>query len=195
MKNLIFIILVFTSLHHSVFSQSSVTEKKDLVPALLVIDVQNDYLPMMSQEDQETALKKMNLAIWVFRQHDLPVIRVYHSSEEWGPESGTEAFEFHESLMIEESDEMITKTYGSSFNKTDLDSLLSTKGINTLFLCGLSSTGCVLATYFDAGNYDYDAFLIKDALLGPEVEFTEQVEQIFEAIDLGTMNFMLQIAK
>ena len=169
-------------------------DKEPFMPALLVIDVQNMYLPMMSQEDQEDALEMMNWSIYVFRLYDLPVIRVYHTSEQWGPEPGTEEFQFHESLDIETTDPMIVKTYGSAFNKTELDSLLKEKGVNTLFLCGLSSVGCVLATYFDAGNYDYEKFLIKDALLGPDEGDTDKVEEIFDAVSLNTTNFMLKLA-
>ena len=90
---------------------------------------------------------------------------------------------------------MIIKTYGSAFNKTELDSLLQARGINTLYLCGLSSVGCVLATYFDAGNYDYKAFLIKNALLGPDAGHTDKVEEMFDAISLNTTNFMLELAE
>jgi len=41
-------------------------------PALLVIDVQNKYIPMMSEEDQNIAPEYINGFIWLFRQHDLP---------------------------------------------------------------------------------------------------------------------------
>jgi len=137
----------------------------------------------------------MNWAIYVFRHYEMPIIRVYHTSEDWGPEPGSEEFQFPDSLNVEESDPMIIKTYGSAFNKTELDSLLQDQGVNTLFLCGLSSVGCVLATYFDAGNYDYNKFLIKDALLGPDAAHTDMIEEMFDAISLSTTNFMMQFAE
>jgi len=194
MKKVILSIL-FVSLFAG-FSFSQEEEKKEaFTPALLVIDVQNKYLPMMSQDDQESAIEMMNWSIWVFRHYDLPIIRIYHTSEDWGPEPGTEEFQFHDSLKVVDDDPMIIKTYGSAFNKTELDKILQEKGINTLFMCGLSSTGCVLATYFDAGNYDYKKFLIKDALLGPEVEYTNSVEEMFDAVSLNTVNFMLGLAE
>jgi nicotinamidase-related amidase len=193
MKKIILSVLILAIFADVAYSQEE--NKEDvLIPALLVIDVQNKYLPMMSKDDQESALEIMGWAIEVFRHYELPIIRVYHTSEAWGPEPGTEEFQFHESLAVTESDPMIIKTYGSAFNKTELDSLLQAQGINTLFLCGLSSVGCVLATYFDAGNYDYDRFLIKDALLGPDAEYTNTVEDMFDAISLSTTNFMLQLA-
>ena len=192
MKKIFLYAMCIAILAGNAYSQE---KKEQLIPALLVIDVQNKYLPMMSQEDQEDALEMMNWAIYVFRQYELPVIRVYHTSEKWGPEPGSEEFQFPESLKVENDDPMIIKTYGSAFNKTELDSLLQERGINTLYLCGLSSTGCVLATYFDAGNYDYKAFLIKDALLGPDASYTDKIEEMFDAISLNTANFMLQFAE
>ena len=88
---------------------------------------------------------------------------------------------------------MLIKTYGSAFTKTKLDELLKEKEVNTLFLCGLSSVGCVLATYMDAGSHDYKAFMIKDALLSHKEEYTNSIEDIFGAIDLETVAFMLDI--
>lgn len=194
-RSSLIIFLLSAFLLHSFSQDNGMKEPVTMNPALLVIDVQNKYLPLMSQSDQERAMEMMNWAIWVFRKHQLPIIAVYHTNEKWGPEPGTEDFEFHDSIKIEKGDARIVKTYGSAFNKTKLDSLLKANDINTLFLCGLSSVGCVLATYFDAGNYDYTRFLIKDALLSHDEEYTNQVENIFDALDLNTINYMLEIRR
>ncbi len=177
------------------YPQSNQPDKVIMKPALLVIDVQKQYLPMMSKEDQDKAIEMMNWSIWLFRQYGLPVIRIYHTSDKWGPKPGTPEFEFSDSLKIEPSDPKVIKTYGSAFNKTVLDSLLKARGINTLFMCGLSSVGCVLATYMDAANYDYDAFLIKDAMISHNAEYTDQVESIFNALDLNMIDYMFRIRK
>jgi nicotinamidase-related amidase len=175
------------------FAQEAKPEKTVMKPALLVIDVQKQFLPMMSKEDQDKALMIMNWSIWVFRQYGLPVIRVYHTSDKWGPKPEDPGFQFADTLKILDTDPKIVKTYGSAFNKTDLDKLLKEKGINTLFMCGLSSVGCVLATYMDAANYDYKAFLIKDALLGPDAGYTDQIETILDAVGLEMIDYMLEI--
>ncbi|MCF8233398.1 MAG: cysteine hydrolase [Bacteroidales bacterium] len=169
--------------------------KKELKPALLVIDVQNRFIPLMSEEDQNVAIAMINWSIGIFRQYDLPVIRIHHTTPGHGPEPGTDEFAFDNRIKTTENDPMITKTYGSAFNKTELDSLLQAEGINTLYMCGLSSVGCVLATYMDANNYDYKAFLIKDALLSHDASYTEDIEKIFGAIDLNTVDFMLEMGK
>ena len=191
----IFTLLALLLAFQCVHAQSDKPEKVVMKPALLVIDVQKHFLPMMSKEDQERALEMMNWAIWLFRQYGLPVIRVYHTSDKWGPKPGSPGFEFYDSLKIEQSDPKVIKTYPSAFNKTELNKLLKDKGINTLFLCGLSSVGCVLATYMDAANYDYEAFLIRDAVISHDAQYTKQVESIFNALDMNTIDYMFKIRK
>ena len=191
----IFTLLALLLAFQCVHAQSDKPEKVVMKPALLVIDVQKQFLPMMSKEDQARALEMMNWAIWLFRQYELPVIRVYHTSEKWGPKPGSPGFEFYDSLKIEQSDPKVIKTYPSAFNKTELNKLLKDKGINTLFLCGLSSVGCVLATYMDAANYDYEAFLIRDAVISHDAQYTKQVESIFNALDMNTIDYMFKIRK
>jgi nicotinamidase-related amidase len=168
-------------------------ESQKMKPALLIIDVQKEYIPMMSKGDQDRAIEMMNWSMWVFRQYNMPVIRIYHKNEEWGFTEESPGFQFHDSLKISQDDAMIVKTYPSAFTKTELDSLLKEKEVNTLFLCGLSSVGCVLATYMDAASHDYKAFMIKDALLSHKQEYTEKIQEIFNALDLETAMYMMDI--
>ena len=195
MMKRLFILSALFALFSITVAQTEQEEKTEMKPALLVIDVQKQFLPMMSKEDQDFAIEMMNWSIWVFRKFDLPVIRIYHSSPEWGPVEGTDEFEFHDSLKVTSEDPKIIKTYASSFTKTGLDDMLKVKDINTLFLCGLSSVGCVLSTYTDAASHDYKAFLIKDALLSHKEEYTNNIEEMFNALDLETIMYMIEISR
>jgi nicotinamidase-related amidase len=192
MKKLVYLTIILALSWLTVNSQS---EKKEMKPALIVIDVQNAFLPYMSKTDQEMAIEVMNWAIGAFRKFNLPVIRVYHQSDEWGVKPGAPEFEFPSNLQVLDTDPKVIKTYPSAFTKTDLDKLLREKGINTLFLCGLSSTGCVLATYFDAGSYDYKAFMLKDAMIGPKESYTDAVEDMFSALDVETAMYMIELTR
>lgn len=167
-------------------------KKKQLKPALLVIDVQNRYLPYMSDEDKKLSFEMINTAIGLFRQFECPVIRVYHTNPEWGPKPDTEPFEFEASIKIEPNDPKIIKTYPSAFKHTELEKLLREKEINTLYLCGLSAVGCVLATYHSAMDLDFNVFLIKDALLSHKSEYTDFIEEIKETISLNILSIMLE---
>lgn len=193
MKKFTSVVILLLSFSFTLTSQISL-EKKEMKPALLIIDTQNAFMPMMSKEDHERAIQMMNYSLMIFRQLNLPVIRVYHSSAEYGVTQGTPGFEYPDSIQIKQEDLRVIKTYPSSFVKTDLDSLLKARDINTLFLCGLSSVGCVLATYMDAFSYDYQAFMIKDAMLSHDAAYTNQIEGIFSALDLETVMYLLQVA-
>ncbi len=197
MKKRSLFLSAFLILSTSVFSQSDEKkeEKSKMEPALLVIDVQKEYMPMMSKSDQELAIEMMNWTIYIFRKFDLPVIRVYHTHPEWGPSEDSPNFQFHDSLKVLPDDPMIIKTYPSSFTKTNLNEMLQEMGINTLFLCGLSSVGCVLSTYTDAASHDYNAFLVKDALLSHKEKYTDNIEEMLNAMDLETIMFMIEISR
>ena len=167
-------------------------EVKQVKPALIVIDIQNRYLPMMDQDEKDLALRLINGAIWLFRQYDLPVIRVYHSDLQFGPKPGDEDFEFPESVIIEEKDTKVIKNYPSAFKKTELDDILKDKEVNTLYLCGLSAVGCVLATYYGAMERDYEVFMIKNGIMSHNSEYTGFVRDITEAVTWKTLQFMLE---
>ena len=193
MKKTVFIIFSIIMCTNMLLAQEQ--EKKELKPALLVIDVQNVYIPMMDQSDKELAFQMINGAIWIFDKFELPIIRVYHQSEEWGPAEDSEEFKFDQEIKVKDDYPMIIKHYGNSFTKTDLDRILKEKDINTVFLCGLSATGCVLASYIGANDHDYKAFMVKDALLSPDAEHTDVIETIMSTVDLETMMFMFEYIK
>lgn len=165
--------------------------KKGIFPALLVIDVQNRYLPIIPERDRGTAIFFINLLIDLFRKHGFPVIRIYHHNEENGPRPGTGEFEYPDSVKVKPEDTQIIKTYSDSFNKTDLDGILRDFGCNTLFLCGLSAVGCVLATKTGAQNHDYKAYIVKDAIMSHNSDYTKNVEAMFDAISYDAVELIV----
>jgi len=188
--------LLLTSV--GLFAQDNVAKppaKEQIKPALLVIDIQNLYLPYMSEDDKKRGMEIINGAIRLFRQHNLPVIRVYHTDLNFGPKPGTEPFEFPKSVIVNESDPKIVKNFPSAFVKTDLDKILKEKVCNTLFLCGLSSVGCVLATYHGAQERDYKVFMIKSGIMSQNSAYTNVIENISETVTFDTLSFMLDHLK
>ncbi len=169
-------------------------QKRKFKPALLVIDIQKFSLKFIPAGDIEPALFRINMIIDLFRKNDFPVIRIYHLSEEHGLVQGKEDFEFPDSVSIKPEDPMIIKTYPDSFNKTYLDNVLKENDCNTLFICGLSATGCALATWMGAFNHDYKAFLIKDALMSPNKEHTTNIEIMFDAVGYDVIKLILENA-
>lgn len=170
-------------------------QKNRTKPALLVIDIQNVYLQYIPDENKEAAMVRINYYIELFRKYGCPIINIYHYSEERGPEQGSEEFEFPDSVLIKPGDPKVIKTYPDAFNKTDLDKVIREKGCNTLFLCGLSAVGCVLASWLGAFNHDYKAFLIKDAIMSHNKDYTTNVEVMFEAVGHDVIQLILDNSK
>jgi nicotinamidase-related amidase len=161
-------------------------------PALIVIDVQKAFVTMVEEREKEIAIYAINEYINYFRKHDLPIIFVLHSSEEYGLVPGVPVFEFIDEIPIKDGDIRVVKTYGNAFTKTDLDTILKERGINTLFMCGLSSVGCVLATFFGAKDYDYKAFMLKYALMSHDAQYTDQIEIIFGALEMEAVTAIIE---
>lgn len=167
-------------------------EVPEMKPVLIVVDVQNIWLPRMAEEDRKSAPQKINDVIALFREFNHPVIRVYHSDPRRGPKPDTEPFEFPETIAVTDDDVRIVKDHPSSFTKTELDQVLKEGDRNTLFLCGLSATGCVLATYFGALDRDYMVFLVEDALLSHNASYTSSVEEIFHSMTIDEIRERLE---
>jgi nicotinamidase-related amidase len=176
-------------------TDNSNKSRKKIKPALLVIDVQNKYMRMIPERDKELGIFFINLLIGLFRNHDFPIIRIYHHNNEYGPIPDTEEFEYPSSISVKPEDTQIIKTYSDSFNKTDLNEVLSGYEINTLFLCGLSAVGCVLATRTGADNNDYKSFIVKDAIMSHSTEFTKNVEVMFDAVSYDVIKLILENCK
>jgi len=190
-----YIFLMFFGLTVISFVSTAIPKEshpKKMKPALLVIDIQNEYLKYSSDKEKQIGMMYINAAIALFRKYDFPVILVYHHDSEWGPEVDSEAFQFPTTVAIKDSDPKIIKNYPSAFKKTELQKMLQKKGCNTLFLCGLSAVGCVLATYHSAMDLDYDVFMLKNALLSHKDEYTDFIEEIFDALGYSALEVMLK---
>jgi nicotinamidase-related amidase len=192
MKKFFLLILLLLLLSPALFAGQNQPEKKQVRPALIVIDVQNAYLPFMAEKDSKLTYATVNGAIALFRQYDCPVIRVYHTDPKGGPNPGSKGFEFDPAINIRPDDQQIIKNFPSAFKKTDLDQYLRDKGCNTLFLCGLSAVGCVLATYHGALDLDYRVYMLKDGLMSHNSDFTDFVEDAMESVSYYTLKFILE---
>ena len=166
--------------------------KNKIKPALLVIDVQNRYMQTIPPRDKELSVFFINLLIGLFRKHNFPVIRIYHQDLEDGSIPGTEEFEYPKEILIKPEDTQVIKSYSDGFNKTVLNDILKDKGSNTLFLCGLSAVGCVLATRTGANNNDYKSFIVKDAIMSHNSEYTKNVEEMFGAVSYDVVSLIVE---
>ena len=186
------LVLILVFMLSLAISQSEKPDKEPLKPCLVVIDIQNEYLPYVPEREKDLGLQMINAAIQLFREEGFPIIRVYNTDPTWGPKTDSEGFQFPESVLIQEDDLMVIKNYPSAFKKTDLEKILREKECNTLFLCGLSAVGCVLATYYGGKDLDFNVFMVKNAIMSHNSEYTRYVQEIFDTVSYTAMKVMLE---
>jgi nicotinamidase-related amidase len=184
------ILLVLVCLSYIASAQNQGTENK-MKSALIIIDIQNEYIPKMSEQEKKYAFQVINGSIWTFRQQNLPIIRVYHSNPIWGPAEDSEGFKYLSSVIIKDTDIMIHKHYPSAFTKTDLDKTLKELNCNTIYLCGLSATACVLATYFGGTDRGYNTFLIRDGIMSHDPDYTNVINDICNSVNFQTLRIFV----
>lgn len=127
--------------------------------ALLVIDVQNGVVAGTPRRDQVIA--NINTLVERARAENVPVVWVQHGDDHLEP--GTEQWEYVPELVRRESEPLVHKSYGDSFEATDLEQVLSDLGIGSLVVAGAQTDQCIRSTLHGALVRGYDALLVADA--------------------------------
>jgi nicotinamidase-related amidase len=127
--------------------------------ALLVIDVQRDV--MAKAHERDSVIANINTLVDKARTAEVPVIWVQHSDD--GLEHGTPGWEYVPELQRDESEPLVHKSYGDSFEATDLESLLAKRKVGHLVVSGAQTDACIRATLHGALVRGYDATLVEDA--------------------------------
>ncbi len=177
----VLIVLGFT---FSMEAQETNTNE-DMKPALLVIDVQKAYFKKMDQSAVEKPIEVINDAVKMFNEYNQPTIYIYHRN------NTSSKYQYIDEIIVPENATKILKQYGSAFDQTELNNILKELNCNTLFLCGLSATACVKATYLGAKELGYNTFLIKDASMSPNKKKTKMIEDEFETLSLDLVKSLV----
>ena len=127
--------------------------------ALVVIDVQNGVVAGAHLRDEVIA--NINTLIDEARAKQVPVIWVQHASEELV--EGTEVWEYVPELKRAESEPLVHKRFGDSFEDTTLESELARRGVGRLIVTGAQTDACVRSTIHGAFTRGYDTVLVADA--------------------------------
>jgi nicotinamidase-related amidase/MFS family permease len=75
-----------------------------------------------------------------------------------------------EALQPEPGEPVIVKAHSSAFTQTSLDERLRERGIDTVVLAGMTTSGAVLSTVRDAADLDYRVILLADAVADPDAD-------------------------
>ena len=127
--------------------------------AVLVIDVQNDVVANGYQRDEVIA--NIGTVIDQARAENVPVIWVQHADDEM--REGTDGWQYVPELPRRESEPLVHKRYGDSFEATDLEAELATRRIGRLVLVGAQTDACIRSTLHGAITRGYDTVLVSDA--------------------------------
>lgn len=160
-------------------------------PALLVIDVQQQFFNPGTADSLNSAIEHINAAIALFREKGYPVVAVQHTDPNTNLVPGKAGFDLPESLDILPSDLHIHKTYSNSFNKTPLAEKLREQGVDTVIVTGYCAEYCVLSGFRGAQDVDLNAVILLGAMASPIAEHITFVENITDTISLGELRTML----
>lgn len=159
--------------------------------ALLIVDVQNDFLPggSLVVPNGDEVIPVLNRYIALARSRGVPVF----ASRDWHPRNhcsfrahggpwpehcvaGTPGAEFAPGLELPPEAVIISKAMRedtdaySSFEGTDLAPRLRKLGVKHLLVGGLATDYCVLNTVRDALNSGFEVLLLKDAIRAVNVQ-------------------------
>lgn len=88
--------------------------------------------------------------------------RTVKATNRKGGEASDDAFDIFEAFKPQENDIVIYKTRASAFFGTPLTAQLTLHGIDSLIICGESTSGCVRASAVDAYSNGYHAVLVEE---------------------------------
>ena len=153
--------------------------------ALVVVDVQRDFLPggSLAVPEGDRIIPVLNAYISLFSRHDLPIIatRDWHPADhcsfqaQGGPwpvhcvretrgAAFPETLELPAGLIVISKGTQPERDAYSGFQGTDLHERLQRMGVSRLFIGGLATDYCVQATVLDARELGYTVFLLEDAI-------------------------------
>ena len=149
-------------------------------PALLIVDFVMAYLDPVSPlyAGVEDTLESNERLLAAARTARIPVL---FSNVEYAPggsdggiffrkvpalkvfERGSPLGAFPPSLVPNVDELVITKRYASAFCGTHLAATLTARGVDTVIITGLSTSGCVRATAVDACQSGFLPFIVREA--------------------------------
>ncbi|MGU3433060.1 isochorismatase family protein [Actinomycetes bacterium M1A6_2h] len=149
-------------------------------PAVLVVDVVQAYLVDGSplRAPVEGAVTAAATLVAAARDAGVPVVFTRVSYQPGGADGGLFTTKIPALAVFEEGsalgdfppaprpapgDTVVTKQYASAFFGTSLAATLTARGIDTLYICGLTTSGCIRASATDALQHGFRPLVVSDA--------------------------------
>lgn len=159
--------------------------------ALVVVDVQNDFLPggALGVPEGDEVVPALNKYTVLFEELGLPIV----ATRDWHPENhcsfearggpwpphcvaGTEGAAFATDLDLHGDTKVVSKATTpdeeaySGFQGTELNEWLKERGVKRIFVGGLATDYCVKATVQDGLVNGYEVVLLEDAVRAVNVD-------------------------
>jgi nicotinamidase/pyrazinamidase len=181
--------------------------------ALIIVDVQNDFLPggALAVPQSDEILPVLNGYIAAFEKRRLPI----YMTRDWHPPdhcsfrdyggpwpthcvADTYGAAFSTELKLASPTTIVSKAttpdleYYSDFGTTNFEANLRAAGISRLFVGGLATDYCVFSTVKDALALGFKTCLLLDAIRGVNVQPDDSRKAEQEMIQLGAVPIKLQ---
>ena len=149
-------------------------------PALLVVDMCRAFTDPSSPlgfECDDLIQANIDL-VNKFRLNNFPVIfttTVYHNESEASVfrskipalnilEPGSDAVSFNDDLSPLKNEVLIEKKFASAFFQTNLIHFLEKANVNSIVVCGVTTSGCVRATAVDSLQNNLSTTIVEDCV-------------------------------
>ena len=148
--------------------------------AVLLMDYQNDMVERVPEQERKVLLDSAMSVLASARKAGMPVVYIVVRFRNGYPEvsprnklfsmvkkggrllDGTPATEIYASVAPAPADVVLTKVRVGAFSTTALETLLRARGITSLVLLGIATSGVVLSTVRWAADMDYGLTVIAD---------------------------------
>lgn len=180
-------------------------EKDD---ALLIVDVQRDFLPggALAVPEGDAVIPVLNRYIELAARSAVPLF----ASRDWHPQNhssfrsrggpwpphcvaGTEGAQFSPGLQLPANAVVVSKATEkdadaySAFAGTDLAQTLRARGVQRLWIGGLATDYCVLNTVLDARREGFAVFYLEDASRPVELQPGDGMRAVARMRDAGAL--------
>jgi len=177
-------------------------------PALVIVDIQNDYFPdgklplVKPVEASQQAARLLDHFRHASGRAQRPIIHIQHLAVRPGATfflPGTPGADFHPSVQPLPDESIVQKNFPNSFRDTPLLDVLREKQINCLIICGMQTNMCIDATTRAAADFGFECTVAADACAARNLIFdgvtvpADQVHHAFLAALNGSYAKVLRV--
>lgn len=143
-------------------SQSPISIERS---ALLVIDIQDSFkaTPRWELRNNPGFEENVTRLIDSYRAAGLPVIFVLHTDPDPGFQTDSPFFKLMDFLRPEPGEPVIVKNTRNAFTSTNLQQLLTERGVQRVVVTGISTEQCCETTTRVAADLGYDVDFVTEA--------------------------------